>query len=581
MAGIDIISDSTGKEIVAAIQSTDVAQARILEINTAAEAKKNEVLESIPEDYSNISKEVDELKGDLDNLESGTLNLSWYTTFTNGGLDGIRPYLEQPYRIYSINPIILDRDIELSVGDFYVFLRVYMDGVYTPDENIDIQPNTVTTLTKGTQFKCVIRRYIEDKSEVADIQEFLAGATFKSNIEKRLEASEESNSEIYRIKSLMIDVNNGNIRLDYFSPFANGGLSGVTLYPPQKCRIYSVNPITFEKDTKISIIKDFYVFLRFYNNGVYDETLDVTVNPYSQYTIPGGVPFKCVIRRYIEDTSEVADIQEFLDSVAFNSIQHDIDILKENEWKRTNNIVKFFAHQGYSTTSQYYGNSRISSYKGAFLNGFDAGETDVQWTSDEIAVCCHDATFVDTITNETIIIADHTLEELKTYSYYGEKIATLEEIVSICKVLGLKLEIDHLDINWSEDKWNKLFDIVKKYQMQNDVVWSIGVELFNKIMDFDKNSSVVIDASDSVNMQNTIAFVNKNITDYNHIYISFLYTKMPVELIKECSGQLPSRSGLWVWSPDTIENVLACLPYVKMVTSNKISYSKIIGQIIN
>ena len=48
MAGIDIISDSTGKEIVAAIQWTDVAQARILEINTAAETKKNEVLESIP-----------------------------------------------------------------------------------------------------------------------------------------------------------------------------------------------------------------------------------------------------------------------------------------------------------------------------------------------------------------------------------------------------------------------------------------------------------------------------------------------------------------------------------------------------
>ena len=58
MAGIDIISDSTGKEIVAAIQSTDVAQARILEINAAAESKKNEVLESIPEDYSNIVNEV-------------------------------------------------------------------------------------------------------------------------------------------------------------------------------------------------------------------------------------------------------------------------------------------------------------------------------------------------------------------------------------------------------------------------------------------------------------------------------------------------------------------------------------------
>lgn len=70
MAGIDIISDSTGKEIVAAIQSTDVAQARILEINAAAESKKNEVLESIPEDYRNIVDDVSELKGDLDDLYS-------------------------------------------------------------------------------------------------------------------------------------------------------------------------------------------------------------------------------------------------------------------------------------------------------------------------------------------------------------------------------------------------------------------------------------------------------------------------------------------------------------------------------
>ena len=68
MAGIDIISDSTGKEIVAAIQSTDVAQARILEINTAAEAKKNEVLESIPEDYSNIVNDISELKGEIEAL---------------------------------------------------------------------------------------------------------------------------------------------------------------------------------------------------------------------------------------------------------------------------------------------------------------------------------------------------------------------------------------------------------------------------------------------------------------------------------------------------------------------------------
>ena len=79
MSGIDIISDSTGKEIVAAIQSTDVAQARILEINTAAELKKNEVLESIPEDYISIANEVSELKQDIDDYNVRLYNTKLIT----------------------------------------------------------------------------------------------------------------------------------------------------------------------------------------------------------------------------------------------------------------------------------------------------------------------------------------------------------------------------------------------------------------------------------------------------------------------------------------------------------------------
>ena len=51
-----IMLDETGKEIVAAILSTDVAQKRIAEINTAAEAAKADVLASIPEDYTNLSE---------------------------------------------------------------------------------------------------------------------------------------------------------------------------------------------------------------------------------------------------------------------------------------------------------------------------------------------------------------------------------------------------------------------------------------------------------------------------------------------------------------------------------------------
>ena len=81
MACLDIISDSTGKEIVAAIQSTDVAQARISEINTAAELKKKEVLESIPEDYSNLSGDVRNLSSDVRELKGDIVFLTDKTKF--------------------------------------------------------------------------------------------------------------------------------------------------------------------------------------------------------------------------------------------------------------------------------------------------------------------------------------------------------------------------------------------------------------------------------------------------------------------------------------------------------------------
>ena len=86
MAGVDIISDSTGKEIVAAIQSTDVAQARILEINAAAESKKNEVLESIPEDYRNVVDDVNELKSDISPLYA----YENYATGTGSGSETVQ-----------------------------------------------------------------------------------------------------------------------------------------------------------------------------------------------------------------------------------------------------------------------------------------------------------------------------------------------------------------------------------------------------------------------------------------------------------------------------------------------------------
>ena len=98
MAGVDVISNSTGKEIVAAIQSTDVAQARISEINQAAELKKNEVLESIPEDYSSVVNDVNQLKGDTFTLGEDQTQIK----AKMGPID---------FRLTSTKKVVLDVDV--------------------------------------------------------------------------------------------------------------------------------------------------------------------------------------------------------------------------------------------------------------------------------------------------------------------------------------------------------------------------------------------------------------------------------------------------------------------------------------
>lgn len=67
--GIDVMSDSTGRAIVAAIQGTDVVKSRKAEIDQYAAAamesiteKGTEVKGSIPSDYSTLVSRVEALE---------------------------------------------------------------------------------------------------------------------------------------------------------------------------------------------------------------------------------------------------------------------------------------------------------------------------------------------------------------------------------------------------------------------------------------------------------------------------------------------------------------------------------------
>lgn len=238
---------------------------------------------------------------------------------------------------------------------------------------------------------------------------------------------------------------------------------------------------------------------------------------------------------------------------------------------KQNRNIRSVAHQGYSVTDQYYGNSRISSYVGAAEMGFDYGETDLKFTADNVPVCSHDKTFIDTNDGVTeVVIAETPLAELKTKGYYGETIATLDEVLFTCKTLGLGLYIDHLAPFWSDEQWESIFMLVKKYAMEDHVAWLTTHRCnISRIQAWYKKSAInLVTAAEDLTSLIALAKDVKN--DWNEVSINACHSKFTVEQVQEYSRMLPPGITLELWTVDKPERFEALLPYLSAITSNKL-----------
>lgn len=161
-----------------------------------------------------------------------------------------------------------------------------------------------------------------------------------------------------------------------------------------------------------------------------------------------------------------------------------------NQVNNNNGKVKLVSHQGnvVATTNQ----CKIDGYIDAGKSGFTACEGDLRFTSDNIPVLCHDASFVDATSGQTIIIANNTLSQLKNCDYYGGKIATLEEVVIVCKKYGMELILDQILGGWTTTQYNNIFDIIYKYNFRDDVIFmSYYAEGLKKVLSIDDKVRVM------------------------------------------------------------------------------------------
>lgn len=234
-------------------------------------------------------------------------------------------------------------------------------------------------------------------------------------------------------------------------------------------------------------------------------------------------------------------------------------------------------HQGYSDTTPY-GYDLAENYYNAFLQGYKNVETDIKFTSDNIPVCSHDASFISG--GNTIVIAENTYSQLLNYDFHGSTISSLDDVLKVCKNHGLILQLDQLD-NFTDTQWNNIFSVIKKYQMQDYVIYSTPSQnIITKILSFDNSATCCINVINYNNITSAKTLATNNLNGKNKFIIMIDYNVITSQQLLDLNDTLTKGIYAGVWTIDNIDTFIEYLPYSYMITTNKITPSDVIDNII-
>ena len=229
-------------------------------------------------------------------------------------------------------------------------------------------------------------------------------------------------------------------------------------------------------------------------------------------------------------------------------------------------LVEVIAHQG--NVSKDNNNSKLEGYLLAGKCGYSGAECDIKRTSDNQFVCCHDASFTDATTQETVTINEHTLAELKTYNYYGGTIASLEEVVIACKQAGLKLYIDQYAA-WNADRYAEIAAILKKHKME-DKTWHIVYDstAASRILTaLPKAHMIFSQSQSSADASAALALANAYADQCGSVTIC-LWKGLGENVIGNACETMPPYYGVNIYRPDSAEDKRTMAKYATSITTN-------------
>ncbi|MBK8946278.1 MAG: glycerophosphodiester phosphodiesterase family protein [Ignavibacteriae bacterium] len=168
----------------------------------------------------------------------------------------------------------------------------------------------------------------------------------------------------------------------------------------------------------------------------------------------------------------------FLNITNFLIAQKTVEILDFAKPKNGNTYV--IAHRG---AHKNFSENTIAAYKRAIELGCDFIEIDIRITKDGKFVSIHNSQIDEYVKGIYGDVSDYTLYELKKMNISNksaeinddEKIPTLEEILELCKnKIGIYLDL-------KEPFVEEISTIIKKYEMEKNVLWYIPFSYLNEI----------------------------------------------------------------------------------------------------
>ena len=324
----------------------------------------------------------------------------------------------------------------------------------------------------------------------------------------------------------------------------------------------------------------------------------------TEITIPANQQFRIMIARVSENTSETANIAEFVSKIRIftNGLKEIYDLASGNGQQGGTTIettiqdicVKPFEvlsinHRGYNTIAP---ENTLPAYKLSKKNGFDFVEADVRFTSDGVPVLLHDPSINRTARNadgstisSTINIADITYATALTYDfgiwkgseYAGTKIPTLTEFLGLCRALSLYPYLDLYDVSTSS-KAQTVCDAVVACGMEKNIsfISSVydGLYQISNIFPTARYGLVSWETDPAAGM-NPAAYIDTlKSNGVSDIFVdadaTVINTALYVEMCKT------KGAALEVYSINTNSGILALDNFVSGVTSDSLIASKVL-----